>query len=166
MKILAKLIPFTFLLCLICFGISYIFGIENLTYLTYNTTTNEMKVYYFDFNAYTQNIDINILKRATNNIIDTTTFNNIVEAWKTIWQDGYNFGDLTETIVNGFIMLFNIIILLVNIPLVLLRIASGILLTGLSILGININNETGIIIPTLNAILDFGAIDYIQPAIF
>lgn len=166
MKILAKLIPFTFLLCLVCFGISYIFGIENLTYLTYNTTSNGMKVYYFDFNAYTQNIDINILKRATSNVIDTTTFNNIVEAWKTIWEDGYNFGDITTTIVNGFIMLFNIIILLVNIPLVLLRIASGILLTGLSLLGININNETGIIIPSLNALLDFGAINYIQPAIF
>lgn len=166
MKILAKLIPFTFLLCLVCFGISYVFGIENLTYLTYNTTNNGMKVYYFDFIAYTQNIDINILKRATSNVIDTTTFNNIVEAWKTIWEDGYNFGDITTTIVNGFIMVFNIIILLVNIPLVLLRIASGILLTGLSILGININNETGIIIPSLNALLDFGAIDYIQPAIF
>lgn len=166
MKILAKLIPFTFLLCLVCFGISYIFGIDNLTYLTFNTTNNGMKVYYFDFNAYTQNIDINILKRATSNVIDTTTFNNIVEAWKTIWEDGYNFGDITESVVNGFIMVFNIIILLVNIPLVLLRIASGILLTGLSLLGININNQTGIIIPSLNAILDFGAIDYIQPAIF
>jgi len=166
MKIFFRLIPITLLICFLCFGISYIFNIENLTYLQTLQTNNGTKVYSFDFASYVNNIDINILKRATQNIFDTQTFKNIIEAWTTIWEDGYNFGDLMNTIVNGFIMTIDIIMVIINIPLILLRICSGILLTGLSIIGININNETGIIIPSLNAILDFAAIPYIQPAIF
>lgn len=166
MRIFTRLTPIILLICFVCFGITYIFGINNLTYLNTIHTTNGTTIYTFDFSNYVNNLDINILKRATQNAINLNTFKNIIEAWETIWQDGYDFGDLMNTIVNGFIMVIDMTILIVNIPLIIIRICAGIILTGLSLIGINISNETGVIIPALNSILDFAAIPYVEPAIF
>lgn len=162
MRILAKLIPIITAICFVCLGISILFGTEGLTYLTYKYTGNGIKIYTFNLNNYVDNLNINILKRATNNAIDTQTFKNLIKAWQTIWADGYQAGDLLATIGNGFTLLIDAVIILINIPLILLRIAAGILLTGMSITGININTK-GVIINSLNNILDSAAIQYIQP---
>lgn len=164
MKILAKLIPIITLMCFVCLGIQVLFGTEGLTYLTYKYTGNGIKIYNFDLNSYVDNLNINILKRATTNVIDTNAFKNVIDAWETIWADGYQFNDLLATIANGFVMLINAVIILINIPLIILRICSGIILTGMSIIGININAE-GIIINALNSILDSATIPYISPVL-
>ena len=164
MKIIGKLIPIITLICFVCLGIQILFGTEGLTYLTYKYTGNGIKIYRFDLNSYVDNLDIDILKRSTTNVINTYTFKNILEAWNTIWADGYQFADVLATIANGFIMLLNAVILIINIPLVILRICSGIILTGMSIVGININ-ANGIIINALNGILDSATIPYIAPVL-
>lgn len=164
MKILGKLIPIITLICFVCLGIQILFGTEGLTYLTYKYTGNGIKIYRFDLNSYVDNLDIDILKRATTNVIDTNAFKNVLDAWNTIWADGYQFKDILATVANGFVMLINAVILLINIPLVILRICSGIILTGMSIVGININ-ANGIIINALNGILDSATIPYIAPVL-
>lgn len=164
MKILAKLIPIITLICFVCLGIQVLFGTEDFTYLTYKYTENGIKIYNFDLNSYVDNLNINIIKRATTNVIDTSAFSNLFDAWQTIWEDGYQFADLAATIANGFVMLINTVIILINIPLVILRICSGIILTGMSITGININAE-GIIINALKSLLDSATIPYIPPVL-
>lgn len=164
MRILAKLIPFTFLLCLICLGISYIFNIDGLTYLYSYKNDAEMIVYDFDFTSYINNIDIDIIKRATKDTIDISKFTGMVENYKTIWENGYQIGDITATITNGFCLIINLVILIINIPLTIARILAGVILTALSLLGININSNS-IILKSLNMFLDFASIPYLEPSI-
>lgn len=162
MKIFAKLIPLTFLLCLICLGISYIFNIENLTYLHSYKNEAGLIIYDFDFMAYLDNININIITRATKDTIDISKFTGMVENYKTIWENGYQIGDITTTITNGFCLIINLVILMLNIPLTIARIIAGLILTALSLLGININSDS-IILKSLNNFLDFATIPYLEP---
>lgn len=164
MKILAKLIPFAFLLCLVSLGISYIFNIDGLTYLHSYKSEAGLIVYDFDFTSYFNNINIDIIKRATQDSVDISKFTGMIENYKTIWENGYQIGDITATITNGFCLIINVLILLINIPLTLARIIAGIILTALSLLGININSDS-IILKSLNTFLDFGAIDYLEPSL-
>lgn len=163
MKIFLKLIPLTLLICFICFGLTIIFDIQNLTYLS-RTTKDNITIYTFDMNQYVQNLNIDILKRATTNTIDVETFKNVFESWGTIWDNGYDFGDIFFSLLNGFIMVFDLLIVPINLVLIVLRIIAGIMLTGLSLIGININSN-GVILTTLNNILDFSKIPLISPAL-
>lgn len=164
MKIFAKLIPLIFLLCLVCLGISYIFNINGLTYLTSYKNDAGLIVYTFDFTSYFDNINIDIIKKATKDTIDISKFTGMIENFKTIWEDGYNIGDITKTVTNGFALVINLIILIINIPLTILRILAGLLLTALSLLGININSDS-IILKSLNTFLNYAVIPYLDPII-
>lgn len=157
-----KVLPFTLLLCMICFGIDIIFPNMNVTYLTH-TTINGSALYQFDFTSYFQNLSIDLLKKATTNLIDTETFKNIVETWKTIWEDGYDLGDMLKTIVNGFIMVIDAFLTIINLIIVILRIIIAILLLGMSVIGINISNPDSTILKALNDIVKSLTIDLVQP---
>lgn len=157
-----KVLPFTLLLCMICFGIDIIFPNMNVTYLTH-TTINGSVLYQFDFTSYFQNLSIDLLKKATTNLIDTETFKNIVETWKTIWEDGYDLGDMFKTIVNGFIMVIDAFLTIINLIIVILRIIIAILLLGMSVIGINISNPNSTILKALNDIVKSLTIDLVQP---
>lgn len=161
-----KVIPIIMLLCFVAFGISIIFNNTDITYLKHITEDSNGNAlthpyYEYDFASYIDNIDINILQRAVTNIIDTTTFTDVLNSWETIWTNGYQLGDIFASIVNGFIMLVDVLLTIINFLIVPIRIIAGILLTGLSILGIDINSN-GIIITTLNDLLDIGAIPLIN----
>lgn len=159
--LLTKVLPFTMLLCIICFGIDIIFPNMNITYLTH-TTINGSVLYQFDFTSYFQNISIELFRKATNDLIDTESFKNIINAWKTIWQDGYQFGDVFKSMVNGFIMVIDAVLTIINLIIVILRIIIALLLTGISIIGININNPNSVILTTLNSIVDSLTIPLVQ----
>lgn len=156
-----KVVPFTLLLCIVCFGIDIIFPNMNVTYLTH-TTINGSVLYQFDFTSYFQNLSIELLRQATTDLIDTETFKNIVNAWKTIWTDGYDLGDIFKTIVNGFIMVIDAFLTIINLIIVILRIIIAILLLGMSIIGINISNENSVILTTLNDIVASLTIPLVQ----
>lgn len=161
-----KVIPIIMLICFISFGISIIFQNTDITYLKHITidsqgNTLEHNYYTFDFNSYVQNIDIDILKRAITNIIDTESYQDVLNSWETIWTDGYQLGDIFSSIVNGFIMLIDVAITAINFLIVPIRIIAGVLLTGLSILGIDINSN-GTIITSLNTLLDSATIPLID----
>lgn len=176
-KALERITPIVMLICCICFGITYTFDrneTQNITYLTHetivvndrNTTTTADDItidnYTFDFTSYRQNLDIQILQRATQNVIDIDSYNNVIQNFNRIWQDGYQFGDGIQTIVNALILVIDSIIFPINIFLTPLRIIAGIFLTTFSILGINITRNTPII-NMLNGILDNAAIPLINP---
>lgn len=174
-----RITPIIMLICFICFGISYSFETagsnQQITYLTHETitiddnetpndTTDDIVIddYSFDFRSYRQNINIDILKRATNNIIDIEAYKTTKDEFNNIWKNGYNPGDIVRTVGNALLLVINTLILPINIIIAPLRITSGILLTAFSIIGININNNTGII-KALNSILDNAAIPMLRP---
>lgn len=159
--LLTRIIPFATLICFVCFGITIVFNIDNLTYLSQQTIGTQT-LYVFDFQHYISNIDINILQRATNNVIDVEPFQNIINRWEELWADGYDVGDIVISIINGFTFIANIVILIVNLILLIPKIASGILLTALSLMGINIDNEQSIILTGLNTFLDVTGIPMIN----
>lgn len=169
-KFFLKITPIIMLICFVCFGISHTFnaGNNNITYLTQETIqideNTSIDQYKFDFRSYADNIDISILKRSTNQIIDIDTWQSTINSYNILWQDGYDIGDISQTILNSGILIIDGIIQFINITLVPWRIISGILLTGLSIIGININKET-IIHNTLNSILDYAQIPLIAPVL-
>lgn len=159
--LLTRIIPFATLLCFVCFGITIVFNVNNLTYLT-QRTINGQTMYYFDFIHYIDNVDIEILQRATDNVIDTTPFQNIIDRWEELWADGYDVGDIVISIINGFTFIANIVILLINLILLIPKLIAGILLTALSLMGINIDNEQSIILTGLNTFLDISGIPMIN----
>ena len=177
-RLFLRITPIIMLICFICFGITHTFqeeGQPNITYLTHETIEviadnpltqeNEqvtIENYNFDFKSYRENIDINILKRATNNIIDIEAYQKTKDEFNNIWKNGYNAGDIVRTIGNASLLIINTLILPINILIAPLRIISGILLTAFSILGININRQTPII-NVLNSILDNAAIPMLRP---
>lgn len=177
-RLFLRITPIIMLICFICFGITHTFqqeGQANITYLTHETIEvtadnplteeNEqvtIENYIFDFKSYRDNIDINILKRATTNVIDLQAYQNTLDNFNTIWENGYNPGDILLTLGNASLLIINTLILPINIILTPLRIISGILLTAFSLIGININRQTPII-NTLNAILDKATINMINP---
>lgn len=162
--LLTKILPFTMLLCIICFGIDIIFPNMNVTYLTH-TTINGSVLYQFDFTSYIQNLSIELIRKATSNLIDADTFKEIVDEWKLIWVDGYQFGDVFKTLVNGFIMVIDAFLTFINLIIVVIRIIIAILLMGLSLIGININNPNSLILKTLNDIVETLTINLIHPFI-
>lgn len=157
-----KVLPFTMLLCIVCFGIDIIFPNMNVTYLTH-TTINGSVLYQFDFTSYFENLSIELLRQATSDAIDTETFSNIVETWKTIWTNGYDLGDIFKTLVNGFIMVVDALLTIINLIIVILRIIVAILLLAMSVIGININNQNSVILETLRNIVASLTIDQVQP---
>lgn len=164
-RVIFRITPIIMLFCFVCLGISYAFNIPDLTYLTYKYTQTGTKIYYFDLSSYINNIDIDILKKATSTLFDVKIFENIKNAFTTIWADGYQAKDILKTVGNGFIMLADTIIYAINFLLIAIRIICGILLTGMSLIGININAEGSIIINGLNTILENAIISYIQPIV-
>lgn len=177
-RLFLRITPIIMLICFICFGITHAFqqaGQPNITYLTHeviavddnntpNDTTDDITIdnYTFDVQSYANNININILKRATTNIINLEAYTETINGFKNIWRDGYQFGDGVHTIVNAIILAINTLLVPLNVILAPIRIIAGILLTAFSLVGININRET-IIITSLNAILDHAAIPMINP---
>ena len=175
-----KLTPIIFLICCICYGILHTFSSNEESNITYlhtqyvNTETYEpyvnptdeqkeqaLKVYKFDMVSYTQNIDQNILVRSVQKTFNLQNYNNIIESYEVIWQDGYQIGDILKTLLNSVILVLDSIIFPINIILIPLRITAGLILTGMSIIGININKGTAII-PFLNTITDEASIPLIN----
>lgn len=180
-RLLFRITPIFMLICFICLGITHTFqtaGAENITYLseTYYDKTNfqpidnpteqqkeqALKVYEFDTQNYVTNINQNILKRATTNTIQFDTYQETINAFNLIWEDGYQPLDILKTILNACILVVNTVLIIINVIITPLRITSGILLTGFSVLGININRQTPIT-TALQTILDSFAIALIQP---
>lgn len=185
-RLFLRITPIIMLICFVCLGITHTFqqeGQPNITYLTTetiaiddnNTETTEDDItitnYSFDFKSYRENIDNDIIKRSLDNLIDTDNPQNPTDIqkyqanlniFKTIWEDGYDFGDITGSILNAVILTINTLILPINVVLIPIRITAGILLTAFSILGININRDTGII-KFFNIILDELSIPLINP---
>lgn len=182
--LLFRVIPLITLICFVCFGITYTFQQQDQTPITYletnyydksngfviidNPTEEQkeadttLKVYEFNFTDYRNNINQNILKRAVEHTLTLEAYQWTLEQFDEIWQDGYQIFDVSKTIANGVVLIINTLILPINILLVPLRIIAGLLLTGMSIIGININN--GIIItPILTFILDKLAVPFIAP---
>lgn len=179
-RLFSRIIPLITLVCCLCYGIIHIFDKDNnhnLTYLTasyYNTETyekienpneeekqNAELVYEFDMVAYTQNIDIDIIKRSIQRVIDLQAYQKTVEKFETIWNDGYQVGDISKTLLNSISMILNTTILIINAVLYPIRVIAGILLTSMSLIGININNGI-VIIPFLKFVLDKLAIPYVN----
>lgn len=168
-RLILRITPIIMLICFICLGITHTFqqvGTQNITYLSYETitldnnnteeTTDDITIdnYTFDFTSYTTNIEnLNILERSLNHTLDIDAYERTLNRFNTIWDDGYNVGDVSNSILNGVILVINTIILPINILLVPIRICSGIILTGLAIMGIRIDQQTPII-TLLNNLVD------------
>lgn len=177
-RLFLRITPIITLICFICFGIYHTFETNqtgSITYLskevitlndnaTPEDTTDDLTIeqYKFDTKSYVENINQDILKRSTNNVADLTIYERNLATFNLIWEDGYNFGDGIQTIINVGLLLINTLILPINILLVPLRIIAGVLLTAFSIVGINVNSETPII-NFLNTILDNLVIPLIDP---
>ena len=177
-RLFLRITPIIMLICFICFGITHTFQQErqpNITYLTHETIEviaddplteeNEqitIENYNFDFQSYRENIDQNILKRSINKTFDFTTYENVLNTYNEIWEDGYDFLDGVQTLTNTILLIINTLILPINIILVPLRITCGILLTAFSLIGINISRNTPII-TALNSIIDNANIPMIEP---
>lgn len=178
-RLFLRITPIIMLICFVCLGISHAFqqeGQPNITYLTTeiitlddnNTETTEDDItitnYKFDFRSYTQNIDNDILKRATENVFNIDDYNKNVAVFNLIWNDGYDFGDGIQTIVNAVILVINSLLTLFNILLTPIRITAGIIITALSILGIDVTkNQNKPLIYTLHGILDNLNIKLMKP---
>lgn len=171
-RLFTKILPIMMLICFISFGILNTFQTEgqaNLTYLTqetYNIGTEEnpeyKELYTFDTKSYAENINQDILNRSLDHVLTLEAYQLTLNKFQQIWDDGYNLFDISRTIANGVVLIINTIILPINILLIPLRIISGIILTGMSIVGINVNNGR-FICPVLIFIIDKLAIPFIQP---
>lgn len=175
-----KIIPIIMLVCFICLGITHTFGRfqatetngvseSNISYISKvdansETNPNAMSYYTLDVNNYLSNIDFDILKRATNHVIDTETLQDNLRTFNLIWENGYQIGDVSDTIINGILLIINLISTAINLCILPVRIIAGILLTGFALVGIK-TNTNGIIINGLNALLDVTAIPLINPTI-
>lgn len=176
--ILGRVIPIITLICFVSLGVLYIFNTDNLTYLNveymdkttatiYTNPTEEQKeqsykIYTYDFKTYVDNIDQNILERSIENTLDFQRYNSVLTNFNNIWENGYSFGKITETILNAVILTINTAILPINIIVTPIRIIAGLLLTGISLMGINTNANTPIN-NMLNGILDYAVIPLINP---
>ena len=177
-RLFLRITPIIMLICFVCLGITHTFqqeGQPNITYLTSevitiddnntpNNTTDDLTVrnYTYDFESYRNNLNQNILQRSITNTIDVETYQKTTEQFNVIWADGYQFGDGVQTIVNAVILVINSLIIPINIIITPLRLTAGVLLTAMSLVGININRQT-FILKALNAILDYTAIPMINP---
>lgn len=181
-RLFLRITPIITLICFICFGITHTFQQQNQQPLTYLSTeevqytiytrdpntqeyiqeTETQEIYTFDMTSYVNNLNQNILKRATNNIFDLTAYKKTLDTFDNIWKDGYQFGDGVQTIINTGILIVNTIITIINVVITPLRLIAGIILTGLSVMGININRQTPFI-TAMNAILDNANIKYLKP---
>ena len=167
-----RITPIIMLICCICFGITHAFSNsseQNVTYLnqiTENVGTqenpNNITYYYFDVDSYIQNANANILKRSINSSVNVTSWTANIDAFSILWDNGYNVGDVTMSIVNGLLLVVNGLITTINILFVPFRLSFAVLLTGISIMGININRDTPIF-RTFNTIIDNTAIPVIPP---
>ena len=171
-KLFTRIIPIIMLVCFVCFGITHAFnevGIENKTYLssqTINVGTQEnpqtIKYYNLDVVSYLNGVNSNILTRSIDKVIEIDTYKQTLNSFNNIWKDGYQVGDIIRTVGNGILLVVNTIILPINILLVPIRIIAGIIITALSLVGIN-TSKKGIITDSLNAIIDNLAIPLIKP---
>ena len=171
-RLFSRIIPIIMLVCFVCLGITHTFnqiGAENHTYLTNETINvgtqenpNNITYYNFDVISYVNNVNIDILKEATNKVIDTETYKDNFESFNILWNDGYQLGDVSNTILNSVILVINTLITTINLVLFPVRIIAGILLTGMSLVGINISTQ-GIIVNSLKALLTSLAIPLIIP---
>ena len=167
-----KIIPIIMLVCFVSLGITKSFealGIENLTYLsqeTINVGTEEnpqnFEYYNLDVNGYMQGMETNILERAVSNVFDVDTYSRVLNTFNQIWADGYQFFDGIFTLINAIILVIDSMIMPINALLVLCRVGCALILTGLTIVGININ-AGGVITTALFAIVDHLAIPLIPP---
>lgn len=175
-----KIIPIITLICFVCFGITTAIKTQNnvqLTYLTeeyYNKTTfekinnptqqekqNAEKFYHFDMVEYANNLDINIITTATQNVIDIEAYKNTSAKITGLWTNGYQIGDITKTILNAIILVIDTLIVAINIAFLPLRLIAGILLTAMSLIGINISKGI-VLIPFLKIVLNNFAIPLIS----
>lgn len=177
-KFFFKIFPIITLICFVSIGIMNIFNNENLTYLSseyidkdtgqiYTNPTNEQRensyhLYTFDVRSYANNIDQDVLARSIENTLDIQTYNRVLGKFNEIWDDGYQLFDGVSTIINVGILIVDTLILPINIVITPLRLCSGILLTCMSLIGININANTTIN-TMLNGILDYAIIPLIRP---
>lgn len=173
-RLFMRILPIITLICFICFGITYTFesaDIHDITYLSTETINvgtqenpNNITLYQFDTKSYIENVNVNILKEATTKTIEFDKYMHTYDNFNIIWQDGYKAGAVTQTILNGVLLLVNTLILPINILLVPMRITAGLLLTAFSLIGINIGTETPGPIITMNQfILHRLAIPLIDP---
>lgn len=171
-RLFTKIIPIITLVCFLCLGITITFANlnqPNLTYLTTETINvgteeNPNNITYYNLNTieYMSNMKVDILKQATENTIDTNTYQATINRFNEIWENGYNIGDVLDTIANAILLVINSLIIVINIIILPLRIISGLLLTAFTLIGININNGV-IVIPLLKGILNNLAIPLISP---
>ena len=176
-RLFMRILPIITLICFICFGISYTFETQqtgSITYLSKEVitlndngtpeTTDDLTIeqYQFDMVTYTENIDQDILKRSTTKVFQLQTYQAVLDTFNSIWENGYNAGDVMNTVLNASILIIDTLILPINIVLVPLRITAGILLTAFSILGINVSKQTTII-NALNFLVDKLNINLISP---
>lgn len=145
-KIILLIIPITILLSLIAYGLQSIFNIENITYLKTITTEHGTTFQYYDWNLYVNNLKIaDTIKNLFTKTLDVQAIKNSVGSFYKIWNDGYNIGDLGKTLITGFNLIGNVIILMLNVIILPIRIVVILILTILSILGINISAESEIL---------------------
>lgn len=150
-SVFKKLIPFLIIICLVTFGINIIFG-NNLTYLS-KQTINGTEIWKFNFTKYLKNINFNNLKSAVTNVIDIKGFQQQINSFKAIWNNGYQLGDGIKTIIGVIILVIDGLITALNMVLVPIRLIAGLLLTALNILGIDISNNDNPVIYLLKVLL-------------
>lgn len=145
MKIIKK-----FILILICpillfmvisYGIGIIFGNFNLTFIEIKTISNE-QYYYFNTIEYVKQItsiqNSNILQNWINGWVGAWT---TAQRFTSIWGNGYNFGDLTKTILCALAVISSLCTqLIINTPLMIIQLIIELFGAILHIVGINTNN--------------------------
>ena len=180
-NLLKRVIPIITLICFICLGITHTFSLitdENITYMSkvyYNTETwqvienptEEQKetaytYYSLDTINYLQNINADNLKNSTQRVFDLQAFENTINQFNQIWDNGYQLGDGVRTLINGLLLIFNGLLTAINGILWPVRIVSAIILTAFTLVGIKINNN-GIITTTLQWFVNSLAIPLINP---
>jgi len=158
-RLFSRLIPIITLVCFICLGITTAFNPinknNNLTYLTKETiqlNNNEELTYYnFDTLSYLNNLKGEELIESLGNTIDTDSYNNNLVKFNQIWEDGYQVGDVSASIVNAGILVVNTILVGLNLIFLPVRLICGLLLVGMSAVGINIS-QGYVIIPMLKGL--------------
>lgn len=148
-----RILPIIMIICFICLGITHIFKPtpnRQLTYLTQETihsdiTNTDTTFYKFDTNAYMSNITSNTLKESLNLEDSFSTYQQVLRTFGLIWADGYQIGDIIKTIGNAVILLIDTLIMPINFILIPIRISMAILLTTLSLIGINTGYKVGLI---------------------
>lgn len=172
-----RITPIIMLICFICFGITHIFGNRNqngqhLTYLENNKIllnnpeqdgyVNSIVEYKFNVEEYIENASTKTLIEGLQKSADFQGWVNNINAFKTIWENGYNAGDIALSVVNGCILIVNSIITLINFTLIPIRLSAAIFLTAISIMGVNINYD-GTIINALKLMINSTTIPNIEP---